>query len=158
MALAAIDLFSGIVAPLFAGLGALDALAVDDRRAGVAVAPFQLARLLPQLRVDGDPQTVPFPESEIMIDGAPRCKMRRQVAPLAAGFDEIKDRVDQFPLHVLSRPPGRACLGKTIIDELPFGVRQIRGVSHPHSDVASGQKSTLKSADLLGFLEFSNRL
>src|SRR5580704_14008745 len=48
MALAAIYLFPGIVAPLVAGLGALDALTVDDRPTGVAIAPFQLARLLPQ--------------------------------------------------------------------------------------------------------------
>jgi hypothetical protein len=53
------------------------------------------------------------------------------IAPLAGGLGKVEDHVEQFPLAVLSGSPSLARLGKTAVDELPFGVRQIRSVSHP---------------------------
>jgi len=131
MPLAAVDFLAGIVTPLVARLGAFDTLTVDDGRAGMAISSFHLARLFPQASVNGDPQTIVLPGSEVMINGAPRRKALRQIAPLAGGFGKVEDGVEQFPVTVLSGSPGQARLGKTIVDELPFGVRQVRCVSHP---------------------------
>src|SRR6266403_1334276 len=101
---------------------------------------------------------VAFPESEVMIDGGPGRKVLGQVAPLAGGAHDVEHRVEQFPIGVLARASRLGGFGKTILDEFPFGVRQIMSVSHPQSAGVSGQKSTAKYADSLDFFEFSNRL
>src|SRR5438552_3683911 len=89
-----------------------------------------------------------------MIGGAPRSEVLGQIAPLTASLDDIEDPVEQLAERVLAWPSRLAGLGETIVDELPFAVRQIRCVSHPQSAGASGQKSTAKYAVLLGFLSF----
>src|ERR1019366_1886651 len=150
MPLASVDFFAGVVTPLVARLGALDTLAVDDGRAGLPFAPFHLACLFPQAGVNGDPQTVALPGSEVMINRAPRGKVPGQIAPLAGGLGEVEDPVEQFPIAVLSGSPGLARLGKTIVDELPFGVRQIRSVSHPQGTAGICLHCTYKNADFIG--------
>src|ERR1017187_6590239 len=150
MPLASVDFFAGVVTPLVARLGALDTLAVDDGRAGLPFAPFHLACLFPQAGVNGDPQTVALPGSEVMINRAPRGKALGQIAPLAGGLAEVEDPVEQFPIAVLSGPPGLARLGKTIVDEVPFGVRQIRSVSHPQGTAGICLHCTYKNADFIG--------
>jgi len=100
--------------------------------------------------VKGHPQTIALPGSEVMINGAPRGKVSRQVAPLAGGLAEVEDGVEQFPVTVLARSPGQARLGKTIVDELPFGVRQIRSVSHPQGTAGLCLHCTYKNADFIG--------
>ena len=113
--------------------------------------------MFPQMRVNLFPQLAAFPESEVMIDGPPGRKVRGQVPPLATGAHHIEHRIEQLPVRVLARPSGLGGLGKTVMDELPFGVDEIRSVSHPQSAGPSGQKSTAKSADLLAFLSFQTR-
>ena len=103
-------------------------------------------------------QTIVLPQPEIMVGSAPRSEVLGQIAPLTASLDDKENPVEQFPEGMLAWPSRFAGLGQTIVDELPFAVRQIRCVSHPQSGGASGQKSTAKYAVLLGFLEFSNRL
>jgi hypothetical protein len=83
---------------------ALDALAVDDRGAGVAFAPGYQADLFPQMLVARDPQPVVLPESKVVVNRAPGSKMFLRFAPPAAGLAEIKDRVEQFSIGVLARP------------------------------------------------------
>ena len=53
MALSALDLLAGVVAARAAGLGRLDALAVDHRRRGRGLAANPLAILHDQMVVDG---------------------------------------------------------------------------------------------------------
>jgi len=55
----------------------------------------------------------------------------RQVAPLARRLDQIEDRVEELAEDVLARTPLLAGLGEAIVDEIPFGVGEVRGVSHP---------------------------
>ena len=130
MPLASVDFFPGIVAPLVAGLGALDALTVDDRRTGVALASFHLARMLPQVRVNVDPQAVALPEPKVVVDGSPSGKVRRQVAPLATGLEDVEDSVEQLPKRMFARSALLVGLGETEIDESPFSVGKVRCVSH----------------------------
>lgn len=73
--LASIDFLARLVTPLVAGFGALDTLAVDEGCAGLPFAPLHWACLFPQAGVNGDPQTLALPGSEVMINGAPRGKL-----------------------------------------------------------------------------------
>src|SRR5260221_14614420 len=93
-----------------------------------------------------------------MIDRAPQREVLRHIAPLAAGAHHVEHRVEQFPIGMLPRATRFAGLGKTIMDELPFGVSEIRSVSHPQPAGVSRYKSTAKSSDLSDIFEFSNRL
>ncbi len=131
--LASGDFLARVVTALVAAFGALDTLAVNDRGTRLALPLVQQAEPLPQMRVDGLPQTADFPASEVMIDGTPWREVGGQIAPLAAGLVEIEDRVEQFPVGVLagSAPPPRFVFGETIGDTIPFRVRQVRGITHP---------------------------
>ena len=145
MSFSAVDFLARIVTPFFAHLGALDALAIEDGRAGMALATFDPAQMLSQMGMDLFPQTVELPEPEVMVDGAPGSKVPGQVAPLRAGFDEIEDGIEQLPERVLAPPTALAGLGKAVVDELPFGVSQIRCVSHREriADCGTRYKLTL---------------
>src|SRR5512139_297457 len=131
MALATIDLLAGVVAPLVAGLGALDTLAVEDGRTGMSVATFDQAHVFPQVGVNLRPQPVALPYAEVVVDRPPRGEVGRQVAPLARRLDQIEDRVEELAEQVLARTSLLGRLGETIVDEVPFGVAEIRCVSHP---------------------------
>jgi len=68
MPLTPLDLLAGIVAPLVAGLGALDALAVEDGRTGLSVASFDPTHVFPQVRVNLRPQAVALPQAEVVAE------------------------------------------------------------------------------------------
>ena len=131
MPLAPIDFLARIIATFVAAFTAFDALAIDDRRTGLAVASRQQARGLPQVGVDLHPETIAFPEAKVMVDGAPRGKVTGQVAPLAPGCDHIEHRVEQFPVGMLT--PSAPCGGlrKAVFNQLPFTLSQVRCISHP---------------------------
>ena len=82
-----------------------------------------------------------------MIDGAPWSEVFGQITPLAAGPDQIEYRVEQLPERMLAASALRAGLGKTIVEELPFGVRQVSRVSHPQRTAGMYLQCTDKSAD-----------
>lgn len=110
------------------------------------------------MRVNLFPELGAFPESEVMIDRAPRREVLRQIPPLTGGAHDIEHGVERFPISVLAGASRPAGLGKTIVDELPFGVGQIRCVSHSQLAGVSGQKGTGKSANSFDIFEFSNTL
>ena len=130
VAFASIDFLARIVTPLVAGLGTLDALAVDDRRAGLRLSSFDPAEMFSQMGVNLAPQAIALPESEVVIDRAPRSEVFGQVPPLAAGLDQVENPVEQCPEWMFAASALLAGLGETIVDELPFGVGKIRCVSH----------------------------
>jgi len=156
MAFAPVDFLAGIVTSLVADLGAFDALTVDDTRTGVALASIDQTHLFSQVGVNRCPQTVAFPESEVVIGCSPRGKVSWQVAPLTTGFDNIENGVGQLSEGMLARTPCLGGLGKAVIDELPFAVGKVRGISHRKriTDCGTRYKLTLKES----FGHFSNRL
>ena len=123
MPLASVDFLARVVAPLVAGFGTLHALAVDDGRAGLGFASLYPAQVFPQMGVNLLPQTIVLPQPEVMVGGAPRSEVLRQIAPLTASLDDIENPVDQFAEGVLAWPSRLGVFGKTVMDEVPFGVR-----------------------------------
>jgi hypothetical protein len=148
VAFAPIDFLAGIVTPLVADLGAFDALAVDDTSTGVALASIDQAHLLAQVSMNGCPQTVALPESEVVIGRSPRGKVSWQVAPLATRFDHIENGVGQLSERMLARTSYLGGLGEAVVDELPFTVGKVRCISHPKriTDCSTTYKLTLKKS------------
>ena len=140
---ASVDLFARVVAPLLADLAAFDTLTVDDARAGLGLAPLGQADVLAQVRVNRDPQSVALPESEVVVDRTPTSKVGGHIAPLTTGFQNVEDRIEQLPERMLAWPALLVGLGKALIDELPFGVRQVRCVSHPQCVTGCGTRYKL---------------
>lgn len=156
VSLATIDLFACVVAAFFAHLRAFDGLAVDNRSAGLGFASFELAQVFSQVIVNFFQEPIDLPETEVMIDRAPRGEVLGQVAPLATGFHDIEDRVEQLPEGMHPWPAVFGRLGEAVIDVLPFVVSEVRCISHRKriTDCGTTYKLTLK--ECLSY--FSDRL
>ena len=104
------------------------------------------------MRVNLLPEAIALPESEIVIDRAPRSEVFGEVPPLAASFDKVKERVQQFPERMFAASPPLAGLGETIVAELPFGVGKIRWISHRKriADCSTWYQLSLTRLPLLG--------
>ena len=115
-------------APLF---GAFDALAVDDgdRRTCFASHPFP--RLDVERMMDACQRPVPVPQIEILVHRRLRRKVLGQGAPLAAGRQQIENRV-QHLAHI-HRARTAATLGRRDrrFDQRPLRIRQIAWVTKP---------------------------
>ena len=71
-----------------------------------------------------------------MVDGSPPRKVLRQIAPLAAGLGEVEDGVDQLPEGVFAGRSRLGGFGKTVIDQLPFGISKVGSIAHPQGNRA----------------------
>lgn len=141
--LAPIDLLTSVEPPLVADFGALDRLAVNDRRAGLSLASLRQPGKFPQLLVDLLPQSVLLPAAEVVVNGRPRSEVRGKVAPLTSGLDHVEDRVDQFAEGMLARSSPFRCLGEEIIDESPLRIGEVGCVTHPQCLTGCGTKYKL---------------
>ena len=105
--LAAVDLLPGVVAAGVApdGVGALDALGVDQPGAGLGVAALLHAQLGAHHGQDLLGDLGLFPPVEVPVHRLPRREVRRQLPPRAPGADHVEDRVHDRPARVLLRPP-----------------------------------------------------
>src|SRR5205823_10463320 len=89
--------FSPIPAPLPAGLGRLDALAVDNRRGGLRVASPLLARLLDEAAIHFFPGPVVGPLIEVVTHRRPVRKLAREQPPGTPGAGQIQQPVEDRP-------------------------------------------------------------
>jgi hypothetical protein len=85
MALAPFDLFSTIKAYGPSAISRFDALRVDNRGAGLAVAAFQDAEVTAQGIVDPFPGTLFSPAPKVVIDDTPRRPVVGDKPPRTAG-------------------------------------------------------------------------
>ena len=155
MALASVDLLSRIVTARAAGLGGLDALAVDDRGRGAGVAPDPFAIGHHERVVYPFKAPVVTPGDEPAVDRPPRRQVARHQSPRAACPHDIEDAIDDFPHRPLARPAHRAGLRQVRRDHAPLCVGQIGLVSRdvaamllssgrcPHGEVQSWFKKFL---------------
>src|SRR3954452_21430336 len=106
-------------------LGALDALAVDDRGGRASLPARPLAGLDEQGVVQAPERAVPGPQRQVAVDRAPRRQVLGQGAPLAAGGEDVEDAV-QHLAHVhralAAAAPGRRDEG---LDQRPFLARRV---------------------------------
>ena len=114
MSFATIDLFARVVTAFPAGFAALDRLAVDHPCARLAVTFVEQTDVLPQVSMNLFDQTRIGPATEVAVSALPRRQILWQVAPLAAGAQEVEDGVEQFALTVLAPTTGGRGLGETI--------------------------------------------
>ena len=123
--LAAVDFLACIVAARPAALGRLDRLAVDDGGGGLGVAAGSLSGQNQQGVVQAVQRAVPPPAPEIAEDGALGRELLGQQRPLAAGAQQVEDRV-QHRLQVgPARPTDAARRRQARRDQGELGVGQV---------------------------------
>src|SRR5262249_39502335 len=127
--LAPVDLLARIVTARAAGLGGLDALAVDDRGRGAGVAPDPLAICHHKRVVYPFKAPVVAPGGEPAIDRPPRRQVARHQPPRAARPHHVEYPIDDLAHRPLARPARRAGLPQVRRDDAPLCVGQIGLVS-----------------------------
>ena len=127
MTLAAIDLLARVIAARRGrdGVRAPDRLCVDDRGAGLRLAPFGLPDRAAQRVVQRVQRPVIAPASKVPVHRRPRREVRRQLTPRAARAHHVEDRVDQLASRVRLRPPPRLRRRKQRLDQRPLRAGQI---------------------------------
>ena len=157
VALAPVDLLAGVVTARAAGLGGLDALAVDDRGRGAGVAPDPFAICHHERVVYPFKAPVVAPGGEPAVNRPPWRQVVRQQPPRAARPHDIEDAVDDLAHRPLARPARRAGLRQVRRDHAPLCVGQIGLVSgdgaamllssgwRPHGESKVGSRNPLES-------------
>src|SRR5215210_5610021 len=132
-ALAAVDLFPGVVARYASAFGRLHALAVDDARRGTGLAAFQFTRAHDQQLVEGLPQTAVTPSVEVALHRGPRRKILGEHPPLApAGRDEQNGIHDRAQID-RARPSSRPGRWPQRRNDRPFPIRHVARIARAHT-------------------------
>jgi site-specific DNA recombinase len=129
-----VDLLAPVVASLAADLASLDRLAVDAGGAWRRLTTGGDPHLLAEDVVDGLPGAVVAPLLEVVVDGALGGEVTGEELPLAAGFVEVDDGVEDFP-HVDLAWSAAVEDGDHGFGGVPLGVGQVGGVPLTHGCV-----------------------
>ena len=105
MPLPAVDVLGVVAAPLLAAGGGVDRLAVDARGGAGVVGLLRRADLRAEQVVDRVQGAVVPPLVEVPPDGALGREVLGEVAPLAAGAEDVEDGIDDVPQVGLAGPP-----------------------------------------------------
>lgn len=111
MALAPLDPFGSVKPARAAAFRGLGALAIDDAGRRNGIASCRLAGAPHQHAIDPPPEALIAPKIEVVLNGRTRRKVLRQCPPLAAGRQNIEDRVHHRAQRHLARTPQTAALG-----------------------------------------------
>src|SRR5271155_479893 len=132
MTLAALDLLATVVAHRPTDLAALDGLGVDTGGTGRFLATGFLADASPQCVQDRLPGAVTLPAFEVIVGRASRAEVVRQVVPLAARAALVEQGVDDLAEIDLPRSPAGLGGRQDGLNQVPLGVRQVRGIGFAH--------------------------
>src|SRR3954463_14958793 len=129
VALSALDLLAGVVAPRPAGLRRLDALAVEHPRRRAGGAPAARAVEHDQMVVQPLQNAVVAQPQEPAVDCLPRREAVGQEPPGATGSEHVEDRVHDLPHRPRSRPSRQARRRQVRLQQSPLLVAHIACVT-----------------------------
>ena len=138
MALTAFDALGGIITNLAPMACGLHALAVQHRRRGLATLALRFPDEGAQRVVERGPQMIERPAPENMINGLPRGKIRGQITPRNATFDDIEDGI-QDASQIGGWPTVFSTFGQHRFKVFPLGVGEagvVYGVFHALTEAA----------------------
>ena len=127
--LAPLHLLGGIVAARPAAFRGFHRLAVDHGGRGAGLTPLLFARLDGQGMVDAAPGAVLAPGREIGVHRAPGWELLGQQASLAAGREQVEERVDHLAQDRGARPADRLRRRQMWRDQGPLPIGQIACVA-----------------------------
>src|SRR5580658_8114855 len=109
--------------------GALDALTIDDASGGACFslrpfAAFDVERVMNAIQ-----HAIALPPNEVVMDRAARWKILRQVAPLAAGAQDVHDAVHYRTHVLLALASARLRRRNERFDQRPLVIRQVARIA-----------------------------
>ena len=125
VALAAIDTLAGVEAARPAGLRRRSALAVDDGGRRLGLASEFAPRLPDQSADDPVPAAGVAPSIEIALDRRVRRELAWQSAPLAAGRQNVQNRLDNLAQIDFPRPSQSAPRRQPPGDQRPLRIGHV---------------------------------
>jgi Beta xylosidase C-terminal Concanavalin A-like domain len=138
MALTTFDPLAGVIANAPAVTVGLHTLAVENGGRRSAAFALGFADEGAEHVVEHCPLMVERPLPEPMVDGLPRRKIRGEITPRAATFDDIQDGIhDASPVN--GRSSAFGALGEHRLEVSPLGIREtglIYGVFHAPTEAA----------------------
>src|ERR687883_668108 len=129
MALAAPDLLSRVIAPLALRRIALDGLGIEDHQRRAGLAPGFLAVGHDEMVVDALDVPAVSQKPPVVIADAVRREILGQGVPGDAIALDIADAVHDLAKHMHARPPKSLCHGQEWLQNAPFRIREITGIS-----------------------------
>src|SRR5271166_997959 len=136
MTFPAVDVLGIVAAPLLAPGGRVDRLTVDARRRSGVVGLLHRADLAAKEVVELLQGPVSSPLVEVTPDGALGWEVHGQIAPLAAGAEDVEDGVEDVPYVGLAGPSAGVDRRDVRLDQGPLCVGDVAGImvrSHPIS-------------------------
>jgi hypothetical protein len=128
VALAPIHAFMSVEATNAAAFCRLDRLPVHDDHRGTRRPADLPASLLIDCALQASPHTGVLPDAEIVIHGTPGWKLPGKKAPLAAGAQQIENRVDHSTNIGCARPAAGLCCRQKWGEQCPYCVAHVRGI------------------------------
>jgi hypothetical protein len=106
-------------------------LTVDDRGAGFGITPDFLLKSFAKRGIDWFPSAVIYPCMIRVTDHRIMGKIFRRIPPLATGFIEIKNRIDDLAKIDFTRTSSGMGIEwfENGLQDFPFFIRQIAGES-----------------------------
>src|SRR6516165_2391003 len=120
MTLASLHLLTRIKPAWAATFCGFHALAVNDTGRGRAFAPCRSARALDQDSIDLAPDIAVAPIVKVMLNRRERRKVLRQSTPLAAGRQDVKDRIHDGAKRPFGRTPSPTPLRQQFAQQNPL--------------------------------------
>jgi hypothetical protein len=113
---------------LFAAIGGLDRLAIDDSCAWLRISACLASETFAQGGVNPLPGPIPTPQAEVVRDGLPWRKLVRQQPPRAAAADDVDNAIEDLAQRM--KPWATGCCGhrEEGFEDTVFCVGKIRGV------------------------------
>jgi hypothetical protein len=79
------------------------------------------------------PDTLETPAPKMVENGLPARKVRWEVAPGAAGSQDVKDRITNFSQGVGSRSATRGLGGEMLLQVLPLSIGKVAWIDGTHT-------------------------
>ena len=129
VALASLDLLSGIEPARAAGFGGLDRLTVDHASCGRSLASGHFPRCHDQGVIDAIERSIATEAVKIPLHGRERCEFLRDLPPLAPSRQHVEDGLHHHPQRHRSGPASMRWLGHEGFDQGPFGIGEVACVT-----------------------------
>src|ERR1035437_4883102 len=84
------------------------------------------------------------PGAIVVIYAGPRRKIFGQIAPVAASFVDVKNPVENVQVRVFSGSAKARGFGEIVGNEVPFGLGEIRCISHPNANRGCYESESVK--------------
>src|SRR5487761_372696 len=136
VALAPLDLLSGVEPACATGFGCLDRLTVDHTGCGRSLASGHFPRCHDQGVIDAIERAIATEAVKIPLHSCERCEFLRDLSPLAPRRQHVENGFHNHPQRRRSGPAPMRWRGHERFDQGPFGIGEVACITQSGSAVS----------------------